>query len=50
MEHAEKVKSDEQINAKVDQELARRERVLQDYLEKNNVDFDKVDPMSQRKF
>jgi predicted transcriptional regulator len=50
MEYAEKVKADEQINANVDQELARRERVIQDYLEKNNIDFDKIDPMSQRKF
>jgi tetratricopeptide (TPR) repeat protein len=50
MEYVEKVKADEQINARVDQELARRERVLQDYLDKNRIDFDKIDPMSQRKF
>lgn len=50
MEYPEKVKIDEQINAKVDQELERREKVLQHYLEKNDIDFDKIDPMSQRKF
>jgi hypothetical protein len=50
MEYAEKVKSDEQINTMVDQELTRREKVIQAYLEKNNIDFDKIDPMSQRKF
>lgn len=48
MEYAEKVKADEQINAKVDQELMRREKVLQDYLEKNNIDFDKIDPCQTR--
>jgi predicted transcriptional regulator len=50
MEYAEKVKTDEQINAKVDQELARREKVLQDYLDKNQIDFDKIDPMSEATF
>ncbi|MGH9975884.1 MAG: hypothetical protein ACRD8Z_08635, partial [Nitrososphaeraceae archaeon] len=50
MEYAEKVKADEQINAKVDQELGRREKILHEYLEKNNIDFDKIDPISQRKF
>ncbi|MGH9983034.1 MAG: hypothetical protein ACRD8W_03660 [Nitrososphaeraceae archaeon] len=44
MEYAEKVKIDEQINAKVDQELKRREKVLQHYLQKNNIDFDKIEP------
>jgi hypothetical protein len=48
MEYAEKVKADEQINAKADQELMRREKVLQDYLEKNNIDFDKIDPCQTR--
>ena len=50
MEYTEKVKTDEQINTKVDQELGRREIVVQNYLEKNGIDFDKIDPMSQRKF
>jgi hypothetical protein len=49
-EYAEKVKSDEKIYAIWEQELARREKVLQEYLEKNNIDFDKIDPMSQAKF
>ena len=50
MEYEEKVKADEEINAKVDQELSRRERVPHDYLDKNNINFDKIDPMSNRKF
>lgn len=50
MEYTEKVKTDEEVNARVDQELSRRERVLHEYLEKNNIDFDKIDPRSQAVF
>lgn len=33
-----------------EQEITRKKKVLQDYLKQHNVDFDEIDPMSERKF